>query len=88
MNMNRSPIAIPRPKTGMNEAIVEFIDTKPAEAEVPTREIPATTGKTMTMTTSAITTYSGLSITSVDIVCAQLSHPVLEYGCKSNEHEQ
>ena len=64
--MNNSPMLIPKPKMGMNEAIVAFIETRPADAEVPTSEIPATTGRTMTITTRAMITYRGLSITSVD----------------------
>src|SRR6266704_1976069 len=56
MNMNRSPIATPRPNMGMKLAIVAFIDTSPADAELPTKLMPATTGSTMTMTTSAMMT--------------------------------
>ena len=58
------PMARPIPYTGVKSANVADIETRPAEAAVPTVLIPAKTGITMKRTSNARAAYSGRVIIS------------------------
>ena len=82
-----NPIASPIPNIGVNAASVVDIEINPAEADVPTVEIPAKTGMTMKITSKLSRMNSGRVMTSSDMVVLQLWSQLPQHCCQSKEQD-